>query len=299
MKNDNITNKLVDIENKLDTLITKTVERPAPFTLHAWLDEWLKVTKPPTLSKKWLDCLRCNINRLQMLLPDRLLNEYNVADFATAIYSIPMSYTRSVCYGVLWSAYSQAVKLGYVSANPLDCMARVKHTRKKGRALTLDEQRQFLQAIENNPRRALYLFYLLSGVRCSEALALRWSDIDYNGGRIHIQGTKTPRSNRYIPLFPQICAVLADLPRNSEFVFPYSYYAVKSHFQRLKRIHDLNFRLHDLRHTFATRCIESGISIFTVSKWLGHTSITTTAGVYAHLLTDFERQEVQRFDPKI
>lgn len=143
------------------------------------------------------------------------------------------------------------------------------------------------------------MFYLLSGCRCSEALSLSWSDIDENARLIHIHGTKTPRANRYIPLFPQICAILNEIPRDGQILFPYTNNAVKSHFRRLKRKYGFNFRLHDLRHTFATRCIESGISIFTVSKWLGHTNIYTTANTYAHLLTDFERQEIERFNPKI
>ncbi len=299
MKNNDIKNKLDLLSSKLDMLITPPAERPAPFTLHCWLETWLATYKPPTLSKKWLAVLRNNIERIKALTIDKPLNEYTPAELLNALYSVPLSYTRSVCYDLLNAAYKQAVRLGYVRSNSLDGTPKIKHIRQIGRALTLDEQRQFIQALEGNPRKPLYMFYLLSGCRCSEALSLSWSDIDENARLIHIHGTKTPRANRYIPLFPQIRAVLDEIPRDGQIIFPYTHNAVKSHFRRFKRKHGFNFRLHDLRHTFVTRCIESGISIFTVSKWLGHTNINTTANIYAHLLTDFERQEIERFNPKI
>lgn len=299
MKNNEIKNKLDILENKINKLLENSMNASTPYKLHGWLEEWFTVFKPPTLSKKWLDVLRCNINRLKALLPDKPLTDYEPQEFATVLYSIPMSYTRSTCYNILRTAYNQAIMLGYILFNPMDGVPEIKHYRKKGRALTIDEQRQFLQIIENNPRKPLYMFYLLTGCRCAEALTLCWSDIDYEAKRIHIHGTKTPKADRYIPLFPQICAILNEMSHNGEILFPYTPNGVNGHFRRIKRKHGLTFRLHDLRHTFATRCIESGISIFTVSKWLGHTNVNTTAKVYAHVLTEFERQEVERFNPQI
>lgn len=300
MKNKDIKNRLVILDNKLNKLLLQaTPETPAPITLHCWLEEWFAGYKSPTLSAKWLAVLRCNINRLKGLLPDKLLNEYTPQELITAVYKVPMSYTRMACYNLLRTAYRQAVQLGYLLFNPMDGTEEVKHYRNKGRALTIDEQRHFIGLIENNPRKALYLFYLLSGCRCSEALSLKWADIDYSTQLIHIHGTKTPRADRYIPLFPQITALFADFPHGAGNIFPYTAYAVKSHFERLKRRCCLQFRLHDLRHTFATRCIESGISVLTLSKWLGHSNVNTTLNIYAHILPDFEREEVQRFNPKI
>ena len=300
MKNNEIKDKLNILENKLNLLINQTpIERPAPYTLYEWLELWYVTCNAPTLSKKWHKVLRYNIDRIKALLPDKLLNECTAIELLQAVYAVPLSYTRSACYNLLNAVYKQAVRLGYVLINPLDATDKVTHVRQVGRALTLDEQRQFLKVLDGNARKALYLFYLLSGCRCSELLALRWTDIDENAGLIHVYGTKTPHANRYIPLFPQIRALLDTIPHINERVFPLTENAVKSHFQRLKHKYGLNFRLHDLRHTFATRCIESGISIFTLSKWLGHSNINTTASIYAHLLTDFERQEIARFDPKI
>lgn len=300
MKKDDIKNKLDILERKINTILTQAAPTaPAPYTLHGWLAEWFAVYKPPTLSKKWRDNLRRAIDRIKAATPDKPLNDYSPADLLQAVYTVPTSFTRQTVYYVLKAAYEQAARLGYVLSNPLDGTDGIPHRRKRGKALTLDEQARFLQALDGDCRKPLYLFYLLSGCRLSEALSLTWTDIDESAGQIHINGTKTPRADRYIPLFPQIRALLADLPRDKENIFPYTKDAIEGHFGRLKRKCGFAFRLHDLRHTFATRCIESGISLYTVSKWLGHTSITTTAAIYAHLLTDFERQEIERFNPKI
>lgn len=232
-------------------------------------------------------------------MPDKTLNEYTAQELLQALYKVPMSYTRCACYNLLRNVFAEAVNLGYILSSPLDGATAIKHYRQRGKALTVDEQRQFLELLQGNPRKPLYLFYLLSGCRCAEALAIRWNDIDYNAKQIHIYGTKTPKANRYIPLFPEIIRLLDELPRKGDKVFDYTYYAVKNHFERLKRKYGLKFRLHDLRHTFATRCIECGISIFTLSKWLGHSSVNTTANIYTHVLTDFEKQEMAKFNPKI
>lgn len=56
----------------------------------------------------------------------------------------------------------------------------------------------------------------------------------------------------------------------------------------------IGHKLHDLRHTFATRAMECGISIPVVSKWLGHSNINTTARVYTHVLDDHQIQEAKK-----
>lgn len=302
MEKDEIKDKLDILESKINALVGRFIPAtPAPCTLYEWLAEWLAVYKSPDVSRKWREVLRHAVARVMAALPDKPLNEYTPAELSAALYSVPdsMTYTRWTVYHVLKNAFRQAVRLGYILSSPLDKLAPVIHTRECGRALTVDEQARFLQSLDGDKRKPLYLFYLLSGCRCAEGLALKWTDIDENAGRIHIGGTKTVSADRYIPLFPQIRAVLDDLPRGSVRVFPFTYDGLKSHFQRLKRRCGFSFRLHDLRHTFATRCLESGINILTVSKWLGHSSITVTAGVYSHIQPDFERQEVERFNPKI
>lgn len=299
MNSDDIEKSLQNISDKLDLLIKPPEVERAPVLLYSWLSDWYAVYKAPLLSAKYLGVLRCNIERIKASTENKPLNLYTPRELLQVVYNVPLSYSRYVVYSILKSAYNQAIRLGYTSSNPMDGVPPVKHYRQRGRALTVEQQRQFLQAIENDKYKPLYMFYLLTGCRRAEALSVKWSDVDFERKQIHIHGTKTPRADRYIPLFPQICAVLAQMPRSNGFIFPYSVGAVKGYFRRLQAKHGFTFRLHDLRHTFATRCIESGINLSTVSKWLGHSSVGITADIYVHVLTDFERAEVRKFDPRL
>ena len=61
----------------------------------------------------------------------------------------------------------------------------------------------------------------------------------------------------------------------------------------------LNFEgisIHSLRHTFATRCAEAGITAKMVQHWLGHSTLDMTLNIYTHVNADFERKETAKFD---
>jgi integrase len=202
---------------------------------------------------------------------------------------------RKYAYDTLGAALKQAYKLDLIPENVFLKTDGVKHRRIQGKALTHDQQKHFLEVLNGNKLQGLYRFYLLTGCRRSEALSVKWSGVDYAAGRIAIPGTKTDRADRYIPLFPDIRILLECTPKTHECVFPFTLDTVKANFQRLRLKHKLTFRVHDLRHTFATRCLERGISINTVQKWLGHAQASTTANIYTHVQTEFEREEVKKF----
>lgn len=296
--------RLKRIESKLDTLseLLRPTERTTPDDcpcLSSWLHTWLDEFKAPFVSRKWLGILRSGVdNYILPNISDRPLYSVTVADMRRAVNSVPYSSMRQVVYSIFCAAFRTAHNLGYIMTDSAALLNKVTHRRQKGKALSLDVQYSFLASISGNPMRPLYLFYLLSGCRRSEALALRWTDVDTRSGRIRIRGTKTANSDRYIPLFGQTAELLATLPRSDERVFPYTSDALRWNFRKLRKAYGFTFRIHDLRHTFATRCLESGISLNTVSKWLGHYSPAFTAGAYMHVLTEFERQEVKRFNPR-
>ena len=134
-------------------------------------------------------------------------------------------------------------------------------------------------------------FLLLTGWRESEALGLKWSDVDTGGGRITLHDTKTGKSFRVIGAPARL--VLSELSRVAEcpYVFPRSdgegplsdvtrvWYAVR-HAAGLDDV-----RLHDLRHSFASVSASSGGSLLVIGKLLGHRDASTTAK-YAHLFDD-------------
>ena len=294
--------------DRLDTLITLLKsqidkhphrEKDCP-RLYEYLEEWIETVKAPKIKPKSLKVLKSGIeNYIKPVIKNKRLDECKASEMLKAIEKCPYSYMRQVIYSIFRAVFRRAYQYDLIEENPAEKLDIVKHTRKKGRALTTDEQTTFINALTNEPTRALWLFYLLSGCRCGEALTLLWQDIDEKRGRVFIRGTKTETAERYIPLFAQLYELFESIPKTDARVFPYTMRAVKWAFDRIRKKSGLQFRIHDLRHTFATRCLESGIAIKTVAKWLGHKHTSTTDEIYSHLLTEFERQETQKFNPQI
>jgi integrase len=128
-----------------------------------------------------------------------------------------------------------------------------------------------------------------SGARLREATALRWNHIDSTKNRLTIPGTKSDASERQIPIFPPLAAHIAEMrarrgnepASNPILQVSTCLGALKS---ACRHVGAKTLTHHDLRHYFATRCIESGVDIPTVSRWLGHSDGGALAmKVYGHL----------------
>lgn len=289
---------LAILENGIKTKDTPTEDNSV--MLYEYIDERLNELKAPKIKPKSLSILRNAANiYIKPTIENKPLSKVRTPEMLKAIENCPYSYMRQVVYNVFRAVFKRAYQYDIISENPAEKLDFVYHKRKKGRALTHEEQAAFIKQIQDDSMRPLWLFYLLSGCRCQEALSITWQDIDTENHRIFIRGTKTEASERYIPLFPQIADILKEIPHDNERVFPYTLRMIQWHFTRIRKASGFWFRIHDLRHTFATRCLENGITTKTVSKWLGHKHTSTTDEIYSHLLTEFERSEVAKFNPKI
>ena len=142
------------------------------------------------------------------------------------------------------------------------------------------------------------LFYLHTGVRRAEALTLKWEDIDYDSRLIRINGTKTDDSYRHILLTEPLIEILAERKKQakkegvkSEYVFPCSLSMVSRAFKKLCP----NHHLHELRHTFVTRCAECGVNMSVCQQLVGHSTADMTINVYMHVMDEFKRKEGLKF----
>ncbi len=273
--------------------------KESQYTLFDWLDEWYTVYKVPLLKDSGLLQLRVCINKhIKQNFENKKLHEYTAMEIQTCLNKIDGTRMRKYTYDTLSAAMRKAYNLDLVSDNVMLKVDGIKHKRKTGRALTVDEQARFVHLIRQNKYRDLYLFYLGTGCRKSEALTIKWTDVDYVGKRIHVKGSKTENADRYVPLFPEIETLLAGIKHTDEYIFPITENTIKCNFKRLKRQSGLTFRIHDLRHTFATRCLEAGIAINTVQLWLGHSKASTTADIYTHVQSNFEKEEIKKLTLK-
>jgi len=152
-------------------------------------------------------------------------------------------------------------------------------------------------------------FLAFSGCRLSEARGVTWADVDLAKGFLTIHNAKTRRARnhsptRRVPIIPDMRALLERLFREPHMpADPVCKVGEceKSLSRACGRIKTARITHHDLRHLFATRCIEAGVDIPTVSRWLGHSDGGALAmRVYGHLREQHSAEMGQRvtFSPE-
>ena len=205
-------------------------------------------------------------------------------------------------------------KKGLMPCPPMDIVFPTEGGRREKDVLTLAQQKQLLSYVrEHFSFRNLGICICLNaGLRIGEVCALQWKDLDADAGVIHIGKTlqriyradgeaprtellldrpKTRNSVREVPMTRELLALvrpLKKLVRADYYVLsnaaaPIEPRTYRAYFYRLLRQLGLpKMRFHGLRHSFATRCIESKCDYKTVSVLLGHASISTTLNLYVH-----------------
>lgn len=180
--------------------------------------------------------------------------------------------------------------------------------------LTVANHKKILDHIKANfSFRALGIYICLTtGLRIGEICALRWEDIDIQSGTLQVKRTieriyiiegerkhtkliisdpKTPNSIREIPLSAEALSLIKPLMKvvNTGFYVisndtkPIEPRTYRSYYKRLMESLGIPaIKFHGLRHSFATRCIESNCDYKTVSVLLGHSDISTTLNLYVH-----------------
>ena len=142
---------------------------------------------------------------------------------------------------------------------------------------------------------------MLTGCRRSEVLALRWTDVDLEAGELRLADAKT--GPRAVQLSPTAVRLLETVSRqkDSPWMFPgkdrdgrYSGDGLNHVWRTVRSRAELDdVRLHDLRHSFASRALALGETLPVIGKLLGHSDIETTAR-YAHLARDSVHEAAER-----
>ena len=223
------------------------------------------------------------------------------------------------------SIFNQAVRLEAVNKNPCDNLVLPKSGgRNEMKVLTKDEQEKFIHYCYDN-NEFLFIFMLGTGVRIGEAIGLTWDCIDFEEEIILIKNTvvaikgipklqnyaKSNSSVRNIPMSAKVKKILIELkkinnmnenPLNLVFAAKNKHTircAVTTRATLGKISNILNIvrvNPHMLRHTFATRMLESNVNIKILSEVLGHKNIQITLDKYAHVLPDTKKDNINKID---
>lgn len=205
---------------------------------------------------------------------------------------------------------------------------------KKVKALTKEEQNQFVEYLENykalkgrNEYKLQLLISLYSGLRMGEINALKPENIDFKAGVIKVrltvsrdendkpfikEGTKTDTGIRDVPIMNGLKSILqTSLEQQPDNPYDLLFYdkmndkiistqQVNEFFHRACEKCNIEYNgQHALRHTFATRCIEAGVPPVVLKTWLGHTDIHITLDTYADVFKSMHNDSIFKLDEYI
>ena len=199
-----------------------------------------------------------------------------------------------------------------ISRNPIDLVVvkgATKRTRQP-RSLTVDEFRRFVQHLEE-PFRTMALLCVCFGLRISECLALKWSDVDWLNGKLrieraivrqHVDDVKTVYSQKHMSMDPELLEILKAWKQASQFSvdgdwlfaspvqlgrLPWSYPYILRVFQKAAKTAGIGgVPTHTLRHSYRSWLDAVGTPIAVQQKLMRHTDIRTTMNLYGDVVTD-------------
>ena len=301
-------------------------------TTGAFLEAWAADVLPGTVKARTLqsyrDVLRSYVLPEVGSVPLAKLSPAHVQAMLRALEARGLSpRTQRYARAVLRRALHQAERWGDVTRNAAALADPPAQERSERPTLSLDQARHLLETVRGDRLEALYWVALSLGLRQGEALALRWADVDLETGRLTVAGTlsrvsgqglvrTSPKTNRArVVVLSEPCAAALRAHRRRQledrlvagseweetgYVFTTETGRALDARNVTRRWHRAReqaglpaLHFHDLRHSAATLLLEQGVPITTISKQLGHASITITSDVYAHVTEGLQRESAE------
>ncbi|MHC5228838.1 tyrosine-type recombinase/integrase [Enterococcus sp. LJL99] len=292
-------------------------------TFNEWLAFWLETAVAPNLKQSTYISYKnkAYVHIVPVFGSEKLvdISQKNVQDFCIDLSYCLAPGTVHAIFRVLRTCFRYAVGSGKLQINPTDNINLPKVNRQV-RALRKEEQRQIRMRAKNDSKGLPILFAMDTGLRIGEISGLKWEDIDFTAKTVQISRTMQRLSDgsghtELVEQKPKTLASLRVLPlsnywierlqeeakeKKSNYVFGDQGKCIEPrllsyHFERIAKESNVSgVTFHTLRHSFATRCLEMGIKITSISALLGHSSTKMTLDVYTHSFESDERHAMER-----
>lgn len=267
--------------------------------------EWLKNVR--YILNQFLEYIQDKATYLDQITP-KLLEEYR--NHRLTINKKSTVKTAMVCISAM---LNKAVKYEYTTKNPakqLEPLRGIVETRV--RFLSKEEIPKVIDACKGTYFENIVITAIHTGMRRRELIYLEYQDIDIEKKLIYIRNKKEfqtkSRKDKVVPLHDRLIPILSQ--KKEGIVFPYSYIQksngihhkrdiiqedtlTRNFIDKAKRIGLTDVEFHTLRHTFVSHALMSGVNIWEVGKWIGH-STTRMTEMYGHLCP--ERREIQKLN---
>ncbi len=307
-----------------------TLVKPSKVTVGEWLAQWLKDYVWPNLAPRTAEGYDSMIRN--HIIPG--LGKHKLTDLKPE--HLQVYYSERLKQGLsartvrhhhvtLHTALKTALKRGIIVRNPADAVDPPHFTRPEIHTIGEADLSRFLDAAQKTEYYPFFYLALFTGMRRSELLALRWSDVDLTlcsayvtrslhhlrTGETVFRPTKTVKGRRSVALSPSTVQVLRDykakqenerlhagqLLRKDDLIFPWSPDTVTHAWLKLSRKLGLNdIHLHSARHSHASLLLRQGVHPKIVQERLGHSSIQVTLDTYSHVAPGLQEAAANGFD---
>lgn len=250
-------------------------------------------TRPlQTLRRTWPDIFEMQLRKIDPVSIENYIISFesgkwpylpNGAKTKTVAGNSASTFNKMVT--TLRGVFDLAIKDQVITKSPV---AELSYKPARKKLLTLPSKQQFARIVRHIRTKAgkgriagdLVEGLAYSGLRIEESNTLLWEDLDHDRGMITVKGTKTEGSARVIPMIPAFKELTLRMREHRETILGRAVLPMKRVFEAGEALLSLRkaceavggkkMTHHDLRHLFATTCIESGVDIPTVAAWLGH-----------------------------
>lgn len=274
------------------------IRRHEKIRFEDFADEYLELHSKPN-NKSWEKSDLQSINRLKQSFSGKYL--YEITPFMVDKFKMerakevsPASVNKNLA--CLKSMFNRAIEWGKTKENPVNKVRLFKQNNERLRYLEKEEIPKVLASC-NGHLRPIVIIALNTGMRRGEILGLKWHDIDFRRNIIYLYNTKNSEK-REIPINEQVKTALIRVRRHPDSPYVFckadgTHYGNvrKSFFTALRKAGIINFRFHDLRHTFASHLVMAGVDLNTVRDLMGHKSTEMTLR-YAHLSPNHKQRAV-------
>jgi integrase len=307
--------------------------------LEGWLRDYVRTNTAPRTAERYQEIVRVHLIPALGSVPVTALRPEHIQRYYTKALESGRrdgkgglsAQTVHHHHRVLHAALKYGVKHGMLVRNIAEA---VDPPRPKGKELVIlgaNEVQLILDTADKTPYYALFFTIAYTGLRRSEALALKWGDIDLEKSTLSVVQTlhqlrdgkyifrepKSKRSQRQIALPPSLAILLwqhqlkqeytlrqlgkslmpADLAFSHPDGRPLRPNSVTRAFQEIAESVGLKgARLHDFRHAHATILLQQGVHPKIVQERLGHSSVSTTLDIYSHVVPSLQEAAARKFE---
>lgn len=276
---------------------------------------WIEVNKKGVITRRAFDTYGNAINQFKSFLNTENMEDIKLNNLSLTLYRKFIKWygsnhtTESVrkVHNCLKASIEDAIQEGLIHKDPT-YKAFV-----KGNVPTMSEELKYMRVkdfkalkeyVKGVPIKSYFYIYLivLTGARFGEIQKITRSHFLFDENKIHIEGTKTETSDRIVSIHPEdmleIKKMLLKIQSDQDgYIFNngnnfISHNAVQKTLTKFCREHEIKrYTLHAIRHTHCSFLLHENVSIYYISKRLGHKSIKTTMDVYSHLLDETQQKE--------